>query len=187
MASWTELEWLNAPNWQVDGETLVVTTDAHTDFWRETHYGFVRDSGHFLHAAVPGEFTAQVRVEGAYRSLYDQAGLMVRADEAHWVKTGVEFVGHQQLSAVVTQPYSDWNVRPVGTPAWVEIRMTRRGNALSVQTRLPGEDWQLLRLTFWPPDLSVSVGIYACSPGDAGFEVYFSDFSVQAPADGPLY
>lgn len=40
--------WLNEPT-EANGSDieLSVTTDANTDFWRETHYGFVRDSGHF--------------------------------------------------------------------------------------------------------------------------------------------
>ncbi|WP_416366141.1 DUF1349 domain-containing protein [Sphingomonas aerolata] len=53
--------WLNAPRrWNVDarGEVTLVT-DRATDFWRETHYGFTRDSGHFL------GFATHCRVHGA--------------------------------------------------------------------------------------------------------------------------
>jgi hypothetical protein len=39
--------WLNAPRrWQADANgDLTLTTDRATDFWRETHYGFTRDTG----------------------------------------------------------------------------------------------------------------------------------------------
>ena len=78
--------WLNEPKqWTRRGDVLSVTTDHATDFWRETHYGFTRDSGHFLGVPIEGDFTAQVRVRAAYDQLYDQAGLMVRLDERHWV------------------------------------------------------------------------------------------------------
>ena len=41
-------KWLNEPlDWRIKNCELNVTTGDKTDFWRHTHYGFVRDSGHF--------------------------------------------------------------------------------------------------------------------------------------------
>src|SRR5215213_7006301 len=95
--------WLNEPaQWSSQGGVLSVTTDRATDFWRETLYGFTRDSGHFLGLPTAGDFTVQCRVRAEYDQLYDQAGLMVRLDERHWVKTGVEFTdGARMLSTVL--------------------------------------------------------------------------------------
>ena len=47
--------WLNEPRvWSVDpAGDLSMITDKGTDFWRETHYGFTRDSGHFLGFTAP--------------------------------------------------------------------------------------------------------------------------------------
>ncbi|WP_407571652.1 DUF1349 domain-containing protein [Deinococcus altitudinis] len=187
MTSWTSLDWLNEPNHHLENSSLVVTTTPDTDFWRETHYGFVRDSGHFLGMPVSQEFTAQVRIEGQYKTLYDQAGLMLRASETEWVKTGVEYVGHQQFSAVVTHGFSDWSIRPAHTSSAIELKMTRRGNALSVQTRVVDGDWQLLRLAHWPEHVNASIGIFACSPGAQGFKVRFREFEIGPPDDRPLY
>ncbi|WP_407540360.1 DUF1349 domain-containing protein [Deinococcus radiomollis] len=187
MTPWTGLHWLNEPDWSTEDQTLRMTTQGQTDFWRATHYGFVRDSGHVLHTGPLQDFTARVRVEGQYQALYDQAGLMVRSSPAQWVKAGVEFVGEQQLSAVVTRDFSDWNVRPVGHPETVELKMTRCGDTLSVQVRLPGQDWGLLRLAYYPPEIPAVVGVFACSPERAGFQVQFSDFEVGAPEEGALY
>jgi uncharacterized protein len=87
------MEWLNEPpRWREQGGRLSVVTAGGTDFWRTTHYGFVRDSGHFRFDRVSGDFTAEVMVSGDHRELYDQAGLMVRLDAAHWLKAGVEYV-----------------------------------------------------------------------------------------------
>lgn len=107
------MEWYNEPpHWHAEGETLSVTTGPDSDFWRVTHYGFVRDSGHFGFEMAPGDVSAEVRVRGAYRDLYDQAGLMFRIDERNWIKGGIELVdGVQQVSAVVTREFSDWSVR----------------------------------------------------------------------------
>ena len=83
----TDWSWHNEPpGWDAQGDTLQVTTEPKTDFWRVTHYGFVRDSGHFRHRQVTGDFVAEVKVVGAYAALYDQAGLMVRIDDTTWLK-----------------------------------------------------------------------------------------------------
>ncbi|MDZ8106776.1 MAG: DUF1349 domain-containing protein [Nostoc sp. DedQUE12a] len=75
------MEWYNEPPvWEVKDEAIAVTSAAKTDFWRETHYGFIRDNGHFFYQKIQGDFIAEVKVTGQYQDLYDQAGLMVRLD-----------------------------------------------------------------------------------------------------------
>jgi regulation of enolase protein 1 (concanavalin A-like superfamily) len=53
---------------------LEVLTAQNTDFWSKTHYGFVADNGHFLHATVT---SAKIRMETRVRlhakHQYDQA------------------------------------------------------------------------------------------------------------------
>ena len=84
------MQWLNEPpSWTVDDAALVAVSGDKTDFWRETFYGFVHDNGHFYHREMAGDFTAEVTVVGEYGALYDQSGLMLRADERHWVKSGL--------------------------------------------------------------------------------------------------
>nr|WP_231748150.1 MULTISPECIES: DUF1349 domain-containing protein [unclassified Gluconobacter] len=86
-----------------------MTTDKGTDFWRETFYGFTHDSGHFYGMPAPSSFTAQLRIRAEYEKLYDQAGLMIRIDEKHWVKAGIELSdGRAMLSSVLTNGRSDW-------------------------------------------------------------------------------
>ena len=83
------MEWLNdPPAWQAQGESLIVRAGPQTDFWRTTHHGFVRDTGHFWFQSWHGDFVAAVKVTGDYRDRYDQAGLMVRVDEQVWLKCG---------------------------------------------------------------------------------------------------
>lgn len=51
---WADAEWLNPPlRTERDGRELVVTTKDHSDFWRTTSYGFVKDDGHALLAEFP--------------------------------------------------------------------------------------------------------------------------------------
>lgn len=185
------MEWLNEPpEWRDDGARLVVRTGANTDFWRETHYGFVRDSGHLRHAAAPGDFTAEATFGGAYGTLYDQAGLMVRLDERNWVKAGVEFVdGRRLLSCVVTRGFSDWSlVAGQDAPEAVRLRLRREGTALHVEWR-PGagngtdaRTYAPLRLAYFPAG-PAAVGPMCCSPERGGFEAWFEDFRVSRPAN----
>ena len=187
---WTDLTWHAPPPsaQQREDGALEVRTGNRTDFWRETQYGFVRDDGHALLGAAPPEFTATVRVRGHYEHLYDQAGLMVRASETHWVKTGVEYVGRQQWSTVVTLGHSDWSVAPAPDHPEVTWRVIRRGDALIVHAR-PGEGgpWTLLRVAPFPPGLPARVGVMACSPQREGFRVTFRDFTVVEADLRPLH
>jgi len=153
-----------------------------TDFWRTTHYGFIRDSGHFYHQRIADDLLVEVIVSGAYAALYDQAGLMVRVDEANWIKCGIEFVEEvQQVSAVVTREYSDWSVVPLsGNPAALWLRLTRRVSAIEISYALDGVQYQMLRLAYLTPTQAMSVGLMCASPDGAGFPVTFEGFTIQS-------
>lgn len=174
-------KWLNEPaRCQVSDNRLTVTTDEKTDFWRETHYGFTRDSGHFLGFPTGDSFTAKIRIQGEFRTLYDQAGLMVRIDEKRWVKTGVEFTdGEPFLSTVITDGKSDWSVsQPFKQLEDFYIRVTVAKGALRVQASRDGRFWSLLRLAPFPVDSAYEVGPTACTPERSGLTIDFSEFSI---------
>jgi uncharacterized protein len=177
------MQWLNAPRqWRAQGETLRVTTDPGTDFWRVTHYGFIRDTGHFGYEVIRGDFTAEIKVTGAYRELYDQAGLMARVDERNWVKCGVEFVGGvQQASVVVTRDFSDWSVTPLReNPASFWLRLARCDDHVEVHLSTDGETYTMLRLGYLVPSAQTLIGPMCCSPDGDGFAVVFEGFRVSA-------
>ena len=182
--------WLNPPQqWTREDDGLTVTTDAHTDFWRETHYGFVRDNGHFLFVQTPGEFTAQVKIQGGFAHLYDQAGLMVRIDETQWVKVGAELSdGVTLLSSVLTDGVSDWATGVVpGDPQAFWIRATVANGVLRVQVSVDGVSWPLVRLAPFPVAPSYQVGPYCCTPERGGLEVRFCEWQVSAPNGKSLH
>lgn len=177
------MEWYNEPaNWTVKENTIQVTSAAKTDFWRETHYGFIRDNGHFFYQPITGDFIVEVKVTGMYRDLYDQAGIMLRLDESNWLKCGIEFVeGVQQVSAVVTRNYSDWSVVPIPqNPASLWVRVTRRGTAVEVQYSLNGEEYTMLRLAYLTPIETVKVGVMCASPEGNGFPMTFEGFKIHS-------
>ncbi|OJF97240.1 DUF1349 domain-containing protein [Pararhizobium antarcticum] len=171
--------WLNKPTKAEASEIeLLVTTDADTDFWRETHYGFVRDNGHFYAFQTDGDFTAQVRVQSHFKHLYDQAGLMVRIDERRWVKTGIEFSdGYGLLGSVLTDEASDWATgRYDGNPSDFWIRVTVQSGVLRIQVSNDGKTWPLVRLCPFPKMDRYLVGPMCCTPEREGLEVRFSEW-----------
>lgn len=177
------MQWFNEPqNWSDDGKVMRITSDAKTDFWRKTHYGFVRDNGHFYHQAVKGSFEARVKFMANYTDLYDQAGLMVRADETTWMKCGIEFVnGRQFVSAVVTRDFSDWSVVPLAQPPealW--LRVIRDEATVEVSFSLDSVDYTMIRTAQLSSAQPVDVGVMCASPEGGGFESVFEDYSVRA-------
>lgn len=190
MTTWRDGIWHNEPQeWSEQDGVLNVATDGGTDFWRETHYGFTRDSGHFFALETSGDFTAQLRVQARYEALYDQAGLMVRVDEQRWVKAGIELSdGRAMLSSVLTDERSDWATAPYAHDArdfW--MRATVRQGVLRLQVSNDGVTWPLLRLAPFPKAASYRVGPMCCTPERSGLRVRFSDFRLSTPLDRELH
>jgi hypothetical protein len=177
------MEWSNDPSvWKVEGDTIHITSGSKTDLWRQANYGFIRDDGHLFYQKIKGDFIVEVKVRGEYQELYDQAEIMVRLDEANWLKCGIEFIeGVQQVSAVVTRDYSDWSVVPLpNNPASLWVRVTRRGTAVEVQYSLDGEQYTMLRLAYLTPVETVSVGVMCASPEGNGFPMTFEGFKIRS-------
>ena len=117
--------WLNEPARYKVGAGLEIWTDAETDFWQRTHYGFRRDDGHCLLARLDGDFCLSTHVEFRPQTQYDQCGLMVRVDAENWIKVSTEYESEEQSrlgSVVTTLGYSDWATQDVPSGEWGEMR-----------------------------------------------------------------
>ncbi|MBX3423206.1 MAG: DUF1349 domain-containing protein [Pirellulaceae bacterium] len=179
----SRLCWQSPPaRWQLDSSVskLRVWTDAATDFWQRTHYGFRADNGHLLHLEANGDFQLQTRLYLQPQHQYDQAGLMIWISPSCWIKTSVEFEPDiaNQLGAVVTNSgYSDWSTQPIDrsiSELWFQLRLT--GQDVMAHCSQNGRDWQQLRVAALlerRSGQSVRCGLYACSPQAAGFQVDF--------------
>jgi uncharacterized protein len=175
------VQWLNEPaRWSAAGQTLTVSADAGTDFWRTTHYGFVHDTGHLYGEELGGDFDLSVLVRGGYAAQYDQAGVMVRIDERRWLKTGIEFVdGQIRFCTVVTLDYSSWAV--AGLPPGLtelELVLARRGDAVEVHYRADAGPTELAAVAYLPPREAVLAGPRCAAPEGGGFEVAFRDLRI---------
>ena len=182
--------WLNEPErWTAQDDSLEIVTNKATDFWQKTHYGFCRDSGHFLGFRTAEAFTAELRVKCDFQQLYDQAGIMVRIDAEHWVKAGIEFSdGRAMLSSVLTNGQSDWATAPYEHDAgdfWMRVTVTN--GVLRLQTSADGKTWPLVRLAPFTKAQSYWVGPMACTPERGGLPVTFTRFSLKPPLGKDLH
>ncbi len=180
------MDWLNAPHtWQQHANTLTVTADGKTDYWRVTYHDFIKDDGHFYFQTVTGDFTATVKITGDYNALYDQAGLMVRASETVWIKCGIEYLdGVQQASAVITRDFSDWSIVPLpDNPRAVWFRVKRVGTAVEVYYSRDHVTFDLIRQGYLSADPTLHVGMMCAAPQGDGFTVTFEDFTITAGGD----
>jgi hypothetical protein len=174
---WDQGVWLNPPvSASVESINLRVTTAHESDFWRNTSYGFVHDSGHALLIDFPVNTSMEVTFVLDYSGQFDQAGIIVYSDSQHWIKAGVESAdGFPQVGAVVTSVNSDWSLAPVSQ--WigkqVTVRASRTTDALTIRARC-GDDDQLIRLAPINSSLSWSAGPHCASPVSQSLEVTFT-------------
>jgi regulation of enolase protein 1 (concanavalin A-like superfamily) len=132
---------------------------------------------------LAGDLDVSVRMRCTLGTQYDQAGVMLRADERTWLKTGVEFFeGRARLSTVLTLGRSSWMVTdlPEGTDEIV-LRVSRRGDAVEVRYVLEDGPAELAALVFMPPGREVLAGVMAAAPEGPGFRVTFHDLRVTEP------
>jgi len=178
----SRMTWLNPPASEHFSEgTLTARSRGKTDFWRKTFYGYVTDNGHFMNLPVLGEFTLQARVDGNYSALYDQAGLMVRLDEKHWMKCGSELVeGKRWASVVFTHDYSDWSTMEdlsQSGPVW--WRVVRKKDSIEAQCSRDGEKYMTIRQGYFPADVKVLAGVMCAAPEGAGFDAMFDQMKLE--------
>jgi len=176
------MEWYNEPaKWSVDGDNLVMVVTKETDYWRKTHYGFIADNGPFYFCNIISDFEVSVKITGDYQSQYDQMGLMLRIDDQHWIKTGIEYVdGVCNFSAVITNDFSSWNVITLGEkPVSIWIRVIRKKDAVEIFYSMDGIHFLLSNLAYFPENKPTKVGMMAASPKGEGFKATFEYFSIK--------
>ena len=161
---------------------LIVEAAEGSDWWRDTAYGFRHENGHALLTEWPLDTAVEIDFDlTGFTGDFDQAGLLIWVDDAHWIKAGVEHSdGHQQLGAVVTVGASDWSTGRVddwvGTT--VTVRASRIADAVVIRARSSHDTaWRLVRVAGFPHQTAL-VGPMLCAPMRAGFRVRFVDWRV---------
>jgi hypothetical protein len=176
------MEWMNEPaTWSLNKNDLTVSAEASTDFWRVTGEGIgaVRDNGHLFGENIDSDFDLSMDIHGHFGAQYDQAGAMVRVDDLHWLKTGIEFFdGSPRFSTVVTSGYSNWMLAVLPDFSHLNILISRRGNAVEVRRSLDGGQMEFSAQLYLPPDRTVFAGAMCAAPKGGGFDVTFRNLTV---------
>jgi uncharacterized protein len=176
-----QMQWFNQPKiWNRENDSMTMFVTPKTDFWRITHYGFTVDDGPFLYETVGGEFEVKVKITGDFQTRFDQMGLMLRIDEKTWIKTGIEFVNEKiNISAVVTNEKSDWSVIETNSkPKYLWFKVIRRLDAVEIFYSYDDLTYTMMRLTYFPDNKPVMVGMTAASPDGDGFNALFEHFEI---------
>ena len=182
--------WTNDPVRAISADSgFLVEAKAFSDAWRYTSYGFLHDTEHGLLKPFAQDSSVEVTFRCELKNQFDQAGILIRHDDSHWIKAGVEFVdGRAQVGAVVTHEFSDWSVAPVD--GWlgkeVTIRASWSGDAVTIRAKAEGEDFRLVRLAHWSQDFQTQAGPMLCSPSRGGFSINFTTWT-SGPSDGSLH
>ena len=160
---------------------LVIYPAAKKDFWQKTYYDplLIKDDGAFLYTTLSSKiyYTLETVFQLHAYQQFDQAGLCIRLDTHHWIKTGIEVVDDiPRLSCVVTNDYSDWSTQtwssshtnqPASTqqqeqphdttetkqPIIVDcqLRVHCRGSSFVVQAYFAESDsWEFIRIAHLP-------------------------------------
>jgi len=192
--------WLRRPpEASIEHDRVRLTTQPGTDLWQRTYYGFRNDNAPALLLPLSENSTFTVRASFEYRNRFDQAGVLVTLDADNWAKASIEYEDPDlsRLGSVVTnRGYSDWATRDIPTPHRMWYRLSQRGPDFLVEAGTDGQHWEQLRVFHLHelgettqqmgesspgsvPPAPVSVGIYACSPGESSFEARFDRISLE--------
>lgn len=177
-----KMTWFNEPEkWEIKNNSLSMFVTPQSDYWRVSHYGFTVDDAPFYYTTYGGEFEAKVKITGSYKARFDQMGLMLRTDQEHYIKAGVEFVdGKYNLSTVVTHNKSDWSVITLEkTPPAIWIKALRRLDAVEIFYSFDDKNYIMMRNAPLQDNTPVMVGLMAACPDGEGFNAVFENFRVK--------
>lgn len=194
----TSAKWINQPrHFSVEPGAVQFSTEPHTDFWQRTYYGFRNGNAPALLFQCVDNITFSTRVRFDYRRQFDQCGVMIYIDDQNWFKASIEFENESvsRLSSVVTNSgYSDWATTDITPCREIWYRLNRRGPDFLIEHSSDGKIFQQMRVFHLAAlgttsaemgrlpaaevaALPTRMGIYACSPDDATFNVKFDNFS----------
>lgn len=179
-----EFYWINQPaKFLIDSGDMTIFTDPGTDFWQRTYYGFRNDNAHALITERRGDFTFSIKTDFSIKTLYDQCGIVLYQNSENWIKASVEYENNDfsRLGSVGTNlGFSDWATTDISSSVktmW--YRLSRIGQDFLIENSSDGTNYlQMRMLHMHLPVGEARIGIYACSPGKAGFRAKFSELSI---------
>lgn len=191
--------WLNKPqSFSITPDLVSLTTEAETDFWQRSYYGFRNDNAPALLLESDASFSFTTKVSFEYQTKFDQAGVIIYLDSNNWFKASVEFedAAFSRLGSVVTNfGYSDWASTDIASLSSIWYRLNRRGPDFLIEASYDGITFKQMRIFHLhslgstseamgklkqvASNKTISFGLYACSPLESSFTASFSHFSLE--------
>ena len=182
-----QLRWTREPSaFEIKGDTVSITTAAHTDLWQRTYYHFRNDNAPVLQMKTREQYFSFVVKTDFTQShqRFDQCGIVMYLDSENWLKGSVEYENgeFQHLGSVATNNgYSDWATTAI--PAEVKTmwyRFSRRADDYCIECSADGVNFSQMRIChMYEGADEISFGIYACSPEESSFTAIFSDMKIS--------
>ena len=180
------LRWTREPlSWEINDDTIRITTKPHTDLWQRTYYHFRNDNAPVLQMTTDERyFSFVVRTEFDSKHRFDQCGVVMYLDSENWLKASIEYENErfQHLGSVVTNlGYSDWATTEIDASVksmW--YRLSRCEDDFCIECSEDGQTFRQMRICHMHKATdAVSFGIYACSPEDSSFCATFSQMQLM--------
>lgn len=181
-----KMKWLRQPkDYQINENSIEVTTMPHTDLWQRTYYHFRNDNAPVFQMDTEEKFFSFIVrtdfTDSHHR--FDQCGIVMYLDSENWLKASVEYENDmfQHLGSVVTNHgYSDWATTAISADVremW--YRFSRREDDYCIECSYDGVEFSQMRVChMWEGAGKISFGIYACSPEDSSFKAVFTNMEL---------
>lgn len=181
-----DLEWVREPKQAtITEDTVEILTEADTDLWQRTYYGFQNDNAPVLQMKTTEKFFSfVVKTQFESKHRFDQCGVCMYLDSENWLKASIEYENetYQRLGSVATNHgYSDWATTDIAADIkemW--YRFSRRESDYCIECSVDGIDFKQMRIChMWEAAGEISFGIYACSPEQSSFKAVFSNMELM--------
>ena len=179
-------EWTREPaGFEMQNDTIIITTAPHTDLWQRTYYHFQNDNAPVLQMNTKEKFFSFVVKTDFTQShqRFDQCGIVMYLDSENWLKGSVEYENDefQHLGSVATNNgYSDWATTAISADVktmW--YRFSRREDDYCIECSKDGVNFSQMRIChMYAGADKISFGIYACSPEESSFTAVFTDMKI---------
>ena len=179
-------EWTREPaGFEMQNDTIIITTAPHTDLWQRTYYHFQNDNAPVLQMNTKEKFFSFVVKTDFTQShqRFDQCGIVMYHDSENWLKGSVEYENDefQHLGSVATNNgYSDWATTAISADVktmW--YRFSRREDDYCIECSKDGVNFSQMRIChMYAGADKISFGIYACSPEESSFTAVFTDMKI---------
>ncbi len=180
-----ELYWIREPKESsIEADKIEIVTEAGTDLWQRTYYGFRNDNAPVLQMKTSEKYFSFI-VKTAFESKrrFDQCGVVAYLDSDNWMKASIEYENaeYQRLGSVVTNHgYSDWATTDISSDIkemW--YRFSRRESDFCFECSVDGKVFKQMRIChFWDGADEIAFGIYACSPEQSSFRAVFTEMQL---------